>query len=194
MAPDFAPHATGRPARHGWPSCAGGPVVYDVHLLALPRTPARRQVQTIRGALDDLGHDVPVLGVSVDPGQRHAGVARSASCNEQQMTGRMSSCSARSAQLAPVWRAFGIAPQRGSSTTPPTSCWSTPRGRQRDRASRSTLLTTRSLAHDLRRLGVTAPLAGDGDGERVLRGVLAVLRGAVDEVVAGGRRSASRRQ
>ena len=39
------------------------------------------QVQSIRGALDELGHDVPVLGVSVDPAQRHAGAREARSCS-----------------------------------------------------------------------------------------------------------------
>jgi protein SCO1/2 len=68
------------------------------------------QVQSIRGALDDLGHDVPVIAVSVDPANDTARTAR-AFMLEQSMTGRMDFLLGSREQLAPVWKAFGIAPQ-----------------------------------------------------------------------------------
>ena len=68
------------------------------------------QVQTIRGALDDLGHDYPVFGVSVDP-KRDTPKLADAFLLEQKMTGRMEFLLGTRAQLAPVWKAFGIQPQ-----------------------------------------------------------------------------------
>jgi protein SCO1 len=68
------------------------------------------QVQSIRGALDDLGHDVAVVGVSVDPANDTPARARSFLL-EQSMTGRMDFLLGSRAQLEPVWKAFGIAPQ-----------------------------------------------------------------------------------
>jgi protein SCO1/2 len=68
-------------------------------------------VQQIRGALDDLGHDVPVVGVSVDPAHDTRASAR-AFLTKQFMTGRMDFALGTQAELEPVWKAFGIAPQR----------------------------------------------------------------------------------
>ena len=64
----------------------------------------------IRGALDDLGTDVPVLAVSVDPkGDTPARAQRF--LEKQRLTGRMSFLLGDSAQLQRVWRTFGIQPQ-----------------------------------------------------------------------------------
>jgi protein SCO1/2 len=66
--------------------------------------------QQIRGALDELGHDVPVLAISVDPaGDTALHVKRF--LVEQHLTGRMRYLTGTRAQLAPVWRAYGIQPQ-----------------------------------------------------------------------------------
>ena len=70
------------------------------------------QVDQIRGALDTLGRDVPVIGVSVDPAGDTATRARRFLV-ERQMTGRMRFLLGREPELEPVWKAFGIQPQRG---------------------------------------------------------------------------------
>jgi protein SCO1/2 len=67
-------------------------------------------VQQIRGALDQLGHDVPVIGVSVDPAGDTPASARSFLI-KQHMTGRMHFLLGDRRQLRPVWKAFGIQPQ-----------------------------------------------------------------------------------
>lgn len=66
--------------------------------------------QQLRGALDDLGHDVPVLAVSVDPKNDTPERAR-AFLARQQMTGRMRFLLGDEAQLQRVWRTFGVQPQ-----------------------------------------------------------------------------------
>jgi protein SCO1 len=107
-------------------------------------------VQSIRGALDDLGHDVPVLGVSVDPGNDTAASARRF-VNEQRMTGRMQFLLGTEAQLAPVWKAFGIAPQRGNLDHSSYVVLVDGAGRQRI-GFPFDVLTPEGLAHDLERL------------------------------------------
>ncbi len=66
--------------------------------------------QQIRGALDDLGHDVPVLVFSVDPSRDTPERARRF-VEEQRMTGRMRFLTGSRAQLRRQWRAYGIRPQ-----------------------------------------------------------------------------------
>jgi protein SCO1 len=68
------------------------------------------QVQSIRGGLDNLGRDVRVIGVSVDPANDTPRLAKTFLL-EQSMTGRMDFLLGSRAQLVPIWRAFGIAPQ-----------------------------------------------------------------------------------
>jgi protein SCO1/2 len=68
--------------------------------------------QQIRGALDDLGRAgaVPVLAISVDPrGDTPLHVKRF--LVKQHMTGRMRYLVGTRAQLAPIWRAYGVQPQ-----------------------------------------------------------------------------------
>ena len=67
-------------------------------------------VQTIRGALDDVGTDVPVIGVSVDPLNDTPARAKRFVL-KQRMTGRMLFGLGERAALAPVWRGYGISPQ-----------------------------------------------------------------------------------
>jgi protein SCO1 len=86
-----------------------GPVVY-AFVYSTCRDTCPAQVQTIRGALDELGRDVPVIGVSVDPANDTPQRARTFML-KQSMTGRMRFLLGTRAQLAPVWRGFGIQPQ-----------------------------------------------------------------------------------
>jgi protein SCO1/2 len=108
------------------------------------------QVQSIRGALDDLGRDVPVVGVSVDPGTDTPATAR-AFLLEQSMTGRMDLLLGTRAQLAPVWKAFGIAPQRNGREHSAYTVLVGGDGRQRIGFPASQL-TSSALAADLARL------------------------------------------
>jgi protein SCO1 len=107
--------------------------------------------QQIRGALNLLGRPVPVLAISVDPvGDTPAHVR--AFLTRQHMAGRMRYLTGTSAQLAPVWRAYGIQPQTAASTHTADTVLVDARGRQRV-GFLSSQLTPEALAHDLRELG-----------------------------------------
>jgi protein SCO1 len=67
--------------------------------------------QTVRGALDDLGHDVPAIAISVDPPNDTPASARKFLA-EQRTTGRIRFILGSRAQLRPVWKGFFITPQR----------------------------------------------------------------------------------
>ena len=108
------------------------------------------QVQSIRGALDGLGRDVPVVGVSVDPDNDTPARAR-AFLLEQSMTGRMDFLLGTREQLAPVWKAFGIAPQRKGRDHSAYTVLVDSGGRQRIGFPASKL-TPSALAADLVRL------------------------------------------
>ena len=69
------------------------------------------QAQQIKGAFAELGEDVPAVAVAVDPPRDNEARAR-AFLSEQRMTGRMSFALGTRSQLAPVWKAFAVEPQR----------------------------------------------------------------------------------
>ena len=83
------------------------------------------QAQQIKGALDDLGHDLPAVAVSVDP----------AYDSER--------------QLEPVWKGFGIAPQRPGHEHQSWLTLVDSRGTQRV-GYPGAEVTPERLAHDLR--------------------------------------------
>ncbi len=109
------------------------------------------QVQSIRGALDKLGRDVPVLAVSVDPRNDTRERARQFLL-EQHVTGRMRFVLGSERELAPVWKGYGIAPQRGKLDHSAYVVVVDGEGRQRIGFPHSQL-TPDGLASDLRRLG-----------------------------------------
>jgi len=108
------------------------------------------QVQAIRGALDDLGADVPVLAISVDPANDTPQRARRFVL-AQRMTGRMRFLLGGRAELAPLWKAYAIAPQRDELEHSAYVLLIDAQGRQRI-AFPFGGLTSEGLAHDLRRL------------------------------------------
>jgi protein SCO1 len=127
-----------------------GPVVF-AFIYSTCRDTCPAQVQTIRGALDDLGHDVPVIGVSVDPANDTPTRAR-AFLLKQSMTGRMAFLLGSRARLAPVWRAFGIQPQEQGLEHTAHVVIADAQGRQRIGFPFEDL-TQDGLEHDLRRMG-----------------------------------------
>jgi protein SCO1 len=87
----------------------GKPVVV-AFLYSTCRDTCPATAQQIRGALDELGHDVPAVAISVDPGTDTEQTARRFLA-EQNMTGRMTFALGQRNQLAPVWQAYGTTPQ-----------------------------------------------------------------------------------
>lgn len=127
----------------------GGPVVVTF-LYSTCEDTCPGQVQSIRGALDRLGRDLPVIGVSVDPANDTPARAR-AFLLEQSMSGRMQFLLGDRAQLEPLWRAFGIAPQIEGREHSAYTVLVDAAGRQRIGFPASQLTPAR-LAHDLARL------------------------------------------
>jgi protein SCO1/2 len=107
-APDFAlPNQDGETVRMR--DFRGGPVIVTFLYTTCDETcPA--QAQQIKGALDQLGHDVPALAIAVDPENDTAERAR-AFLSEQRMTGRMDFALGSEAELRPLWDAYAIQPQ-----------------------------------------------------------------------------------
>jgi len=66
--------------------------------------------QTVRAALDELGHDVPALAVAVDP-PRDTPERAQAFLAKQRATGRIDFVLGSRAELRPLWKGFAIQPQ-----------------------------------------------------------------------------------
>lgn len=130
-------------------SLRGGPVVVTF-LYSTCEDTCPGQVMSIRGALDRLGRDVPVIGISVDPANDTARRAR-AFLLEHSMSGRMDFLLGERDELAPLWEAFGIAPQRDGREHSAYTVLVDGRGRQRIGFPASQLTPSR-LAQDLARL------------------------------------------
>ncbi len=111
--------------------------------------------QQIRQALDDLGHDVPVIAVSVDPANDTAQRAKAFSL-KQGLTGRMRWVLGTSAQLQRIWRAYGVAPQSSIAEHSASTVLLDASGRQRVGWPTSRL-TPEGLAHDLAALERAPP-------------------------------------
>jgi protein SCO1 len=108
------------------------------------------QAQTVRGALDDLGHDLPALAVAVDPPNDTPQSARKFLA-EQRVTGRLDFVLGSRADLRPVWRGFGVRPQRVTEEHNARITLVDARGIQRVGYPGSEA-TPERLAHDLRLL------------------------------------------
>jgi protein SCO1 len=107
--------------------------------------------QTIRGALDQVGQDVPVLAVSVDPAHDTRDSAERFLVKQSMSAGRMRFLLGSRAQLQPIWKAYGIQPQgKGFEHTAYVAVLDKT-GRQRV-AFTIDHLTDRDLAHDIRKL------------------------------------------
>ena len=148
MAPPFALHdqdgkAVSLDAYRGRPF-----VVTFVYSTCEDTCPAL--VDQVRGALDDTGLSIPMLAVSVDPANDTEARAKKF-LNERRMTGRARFLLGSRAQLAPVWKGYGVQPQTGSLEHSATVVLVDASGRQRVGFPYDQL-TPESLAHDLRRL------------------------------------------
>jgi protein SCO1 len=108
------------------------------------------QAQTARGALDQLGHDLPALAIAVDPPRDTAERAR-AFLAKQRALGRISFVLGTRAELEPVWRDFGIRPQSAREEHQARFTLVDARGFQRV-GFPGQQATPERLAHDLRLL------------------------------------------
>jgi protein SCO1 len=106
---------------------------------------------TIRGALDDLGHDVPALAVSVDPAHDTPDAAEAFLVKRGLSGGRMRFLLGTRAQLAPIWHDYGIRPQGNGFEHSAYVLLIDKRGRQRISFPVEQLVD-RDLAHDIRKL------------------------------------------
>jgi protein SCO1 len=68
------------------------------------------QAQTVRGALDELGEDVPAIAIAVDPPRDTPERAR-AFLSEQRALGRLDFVLGTRAELRKVWGGFYVRPQ-----------------------------------------------------------------------------------
>jgi protein SCO1/2 len=131
-------------------SLRGKPVVY-AFIYSTCRDTCPAQVQTIRGALDDLGNpNAHVVGISVDPANDTPKRA-AAFMLKQSMTGRMDFLLGTRAELAPVWKGFAVRPQEGKLEHSAHTVLADVRGMQRIGFPYDHL-TEERLAHDLARL------------------------------------------
>lgn len=108
------------------------------------------QAQTVRGALDELGHDVPALAIAVDPPRDTPERAR-AFLSKQRATGRIDFVLGSRAELQPLWRDFAIRPQSVTEEHQARFTLVDPRGFQRV-GYPGAEATPERLAHDLRLL------------------------------------------
>ena len=108
------------------------------------------QAQTVRGALDDLGEDVPALAIAVDPPRDTPERARTFLAKARAL-GRVDFVLGTRAELKPLWKAFFIRPQSINEEHQARFTLVDKKGFQRigfpgDQA------TPETLAHDLRLL------------------------------------------
>lgn len=130
-------------------SLRGRPVVF-AFVYSTCRDTCPAQVQTIRGALDELHRDIPVVGISVDPVNDTPARAKAFLVKEA-MRHRMEFLLGTRAQLAPVWHAFGIQPQTKALEHSAEIVLVDAQGRQRIGFPYAQL-TQERLAHDLAKL------------------------------------------
>jgi protein SCO1/2 len=108
------------------------------------------QAQTVRGALDQLGHDVPALAIAVDPPTDTPARAQ-AFLAKQRATGRIDFVLGSRAQLRPLWKGYAIRPQSITEEHMARITLVDSRGFQRIGYPGSQA-TPERLAHDLRLL------------------------------------------
>jgi protein SCO1 len=108
------------------------------------------QAQTIRGALDQLGYDLPALAIAVDPPRDTANRAK-AFLAEQHALGRIDFILGSRSELKPLWDGFFIRPQSVTEEHQARITLVDANGYQRVGFPGSEA-TPERLAHDLRRL------------------------------------------
>src|ERR687896_2032311 len=106
------------------------------------------QAHVVRGALDELGHDLPALAIAVDPPRDTPERAR-AFLAEQRVLGRLDFVLGSRDQLRPLWEGFAIRPQSVTQEHQARFTLVDARGYQRVGYPGSEA-TPERLAHDLR--------------------------------------------
>jgi protein SCO1 len=109
----------------------------------------------IRGALDDLDHDVPALAVSVDPVNDTPARAKKFLFQRGLGHDRMRFLLGSRGQLQPIWKAYGIRPQGKAFDHSAYVLLVDRHGRQRIGFPVQQLVPE-DLAHDIRRLQAEA--------------------------------------
>jgi len=133
----------------------GGKVVVFTFMYSHCRDFCPLQAQQIRAALDQLGHAVPVLALSMDPANDTPASVRTFEAH-QGMLGRMHFLLGSARALAPVWAQYGVLPETATSKH-------SDRVLVLDRSGREVVsfppdaLTPEGLAHDIRRVERLSP-------------------------------------
>ena len=148
FAPDFALRDE-QGERVSMRALRGGPVVVTF-LYTHCQDTCPITAQTVRGALDDLGHDVPALAIAVDPPNDTPRSARKFLA-EQRVSGRIDFVLGSRAELRPIWKGFGVKPERVTEEHTAQITLVDARGIQRV-GYPSSQATPERLAHDLRLL------------------------------------------
>jgi protein SCO1/2 len=145
-APDFALRdQDGRLVRMS--SFRGRPVIVTF-LYAKCTGSCPAQAQQIKGAMDDLGHDLPAIAISVDPAHDTAREAQHFLA-VQGMSTRIRFLLGSRRELKPVWDGFAIQPQRPGHEHQSWLTLVDRRGMQRV-GYPGAEVTPERLAHDLR--------------------------------------------
>jgi protein SCO1 len=147
-APDFA-LTDERGKRVTMRAYRGKPVIVSF-LYSTCRDTCPTQAQQIKGALDDLGRDLPALAVSVDP-PRDTPQSAAAFLSKQRMTGRLRWVLGPRARLAPIWKAYAATGQRNDDEHNARFVLVDPKGFQRVGFPLDKV-TPERVAHDLRLL------------------------------------------
>ena len=108
------------------------------------------QAQMVRGALDDLGEDVPAIAIAVDPPNDTPERAR-AFLSEQRVLGRLDFVLGSRAELRPLWEGYYVRPQSVTQEHQARFTLVDKRGFQRV-GYPGFAATPESLAHDVRLL------------------------------------------
>jgi protein SCO1 len=107
-APDFdLKDQNGRPI--SMRALRGKPVIV-AFLYTSCRDTCPAQANQVRGALDDLGHDVPAIAVAVDP-PRDTRDSAKAFLSRTRTLGRIDFVLGSRRQLEPLWKGFFVQPQ-----------------------------------------------------------------------------------
>jgi len=128
-------------------SLRGQPVIV-AFLYSTCRDSCPTIAQQIRGALDRLGRDIPVVAISVDPANDTPASAKRFLA-AQHIGGRMNFLLGTEQTLQPVWREFGIEPQKTGREHTATVVLLDAEGHQRIGFPLSEL-TPEGIAHDVR--------------------------------------------